>query len=176
MPTPLFYALRLEQSMRSHPEQHRMTSVLPHSVFERRDARRQPLRQTMKNRKTNSNSKGVRRRMATTLPIKKTQAIFDEMQQLHDRIMKRAYEIFDGHRHPGRDLENWFRAENELVWKPSIELEEKDNKFLLQVALPGVESKDIEIEVTAEDILVKANIHRERKENKGKVHTSEFTS
>ena len=114
--------------------------------------------------------------MATTLPIKKTQAIFDEMQQLHDRIMKRAYEIFDGHRHPGRDLENWFKAENELVWKPSIELEEKDNKLLLQVALPGVESKDIEIEVTAEDILVKANIHRERKENKGKVHTSEFAS
>jgi hypothetical protein len=37
--------------------------------------------------------------MATTLPVKKTESIFDELQQMHDRIMKRAVEIFDGNGH-----------------------------------------------------------------------------
>ena len=129
------------------------------------------------NKITTDSNKKRSNRMATTLPIKKTESIFDELQQMHDRIMKRAFEIFDGNGHTfGRDLENWLQAERELVWKPSIELEEKDNKFLLQVALPGVESKDIDIEVTPEEILVKADLHREQKEKKGKVHTSEFAS
>jgi HSP20 family protein len=134
--------------------------------------------QSMKsNKKTTTSNNKRSKRMATTLPIKKTQSIFDELQQMHGQIMKRAYEIFDGNGHSfGRDLENWLQAERELAWKPSIELEEKDNKFLLQVALPGVESKDIDIEVTPEEILVKADVHRERKEKKGKVHTSEFAS
>ena len=74
--------------------------------------------------KTNSNKKRSTR-MATTLPVKKTESIFDELQQMHGRIMKRAFEIFDGNGHTfGRDLEDWLQAERELVTKPSIELEE----------------------------------------------------
>ena|ERR1051326_733939 len=131
----------------------------------------------MKSNQTTNSNKKRSNRMATTLPVKKTESIFDELQQMHDRIMKRAFEIFDGNGHTfGRDLGDWLQAERELVWKPSIELEEKDNRFLLQVALPGVESKDIDIEVTPEEILVKAELHREQKETKGKVHTSEFAS
>ena len=115
--------------------------------------------------------------MATTLPIKKSESLFDELKQMQSRIMKRAYEIFDANGHVfGRDLDDWLKAEEELVWKPAIELEEKDNKFLLQIAVPGVESKNIDIEVTPEEILVKAELHREQKETKGKVHTSEFES
>jgi len=91
--------------------------------------------------------------------------------------MKRAFEIFDGNRHGfGRDLDDWLQAERELVWKPSIELAEKDNKFLLQVAVPGVESKDIDIEVTPEEILVKARFRHDHEETKGQVHACEFAS
>lgn len=111
--------------------------------------------------------------METTLPVKKTESIFDELQQMHDQILKRAFEIFDGNGQAlGRDLDNWLQAEREIAWRPSIELEEKDNRFLLRVALPGVEAKDVVVEVTPEEVLVKA--HRQQKEQKGKVHTSEF--
>jgi len=115
--------------------------------------------------------------MATTLPIKRAESIFDELQQMQSRIMKRAYELFDGNGHAfGKDLGDWFQAERELVWKPAIELEEKDNKFLLQIAVPGVDSKDIDIEVTPEEILVKADLHHEHKETKDKLYTCEFES
>ena len=115
--------------------------------------------------------------MAETLPIRKSKSIFDEMDRMRDRIMRRAYDIFSSNGGIfGRDIDNWFQAEQELVWKPSIELEEKDDEFLLQVATPGIDPKDIDIEVTPEDILVKADVHHEHKEKKGDVYACEFAS
>jgi HSP20 family protein len=112
-----------------------------------------------------------------TVPVKKTESIFDQLNDLQNRITERAFEIFDGNGHTfGRDLENWLQAERELVWKPSIELEEKDNEFRLQIAAPGVDPKDIDIEATPEYVLVKAECHHEHKEEQGKVHICEFTS
>jgi HSP20 family protein len=113
-----------------------------------------------------------------TLPVRKTKSIFDELGAVQDRIMRRAYEIFDGNGHVfGRELDDWLRAEQELIWKPTIELEEKDNVFTIQIAVAGVDPKDLDIEATSEDILVKAETKHERKEEKkGKVHVSEFAS
>jgi len=117
------------------------------------------------------------KRMSKALPIKKSESVFDELDRMNARILQRAYEIFEGNGQIlGRELDNWLQAEKELIWKPSIELEEKDNKFLLQVAVPGVESKDIHIEVTTDEILVKAELPRKEKEDKGQVHTSEFAA
>ena len=87
--------------------------------------------------------------MAETLPIKKSKSIFEELDRMQDRIMRRAYEIFSGNGGIfGKDIEDWLQAERELVWKPAIELEEKENEFMLQVAAPGIDPKDIDIEVT----------------------------
>jgi HSP20 family protein len=115
--------------------------------------------------------------MPEILPIKKTTSIFDEMDRMRDRIMRRAYDVFSSKgRTFGRDLEDWFEAERELVWTPSIELEERDDEFLLQIAAPGVDPKDIDIEVTPEDILVKADIRHKHEEDKGEVHACEFAA
>src|SRR6516164_7738623 len=114
--------------------------------------------------------------MATVL-VQKKESISDQLNDLQDRITKRAFEIFDGNGHTfGKDLDDWLQAERELVWKPSIELDEKDNEFRLQIATPGVDPKDIDIEATPEYVLVKAERHHEHKEEKGKVHICEFTS
>ena len=115
--------------------------------------------------------------MDEILPIKRTESIFDEMERMQDRIMRRAYEIFSSNGGIfGRDTEDWLQAERELVWKPAVELEEKDDEFRLQLAAPGVDPKDIDIEVTPEDILVKADLHHEHKEKKGDVYVCEFAS
>jgi HSP20 family protein len=115
--------------------------------------------------------------MTKTLPIRKARSILDEMDRTRGRIMRRAFDIFNMNGGTfGRDIEDWLEAERELVWKPSIELEEKDNEFRLQIAVPGVDPKDIDIEVTSEDVLVKADVHHEHKEKKGEVHACEFAS
>jgi len=115
--------------------------------------------------------------MAEILPIRKGKSVFDEMNRMRDSIMRRAYDIFSLNGGIfGRDIDDWYQAERELVWKPSIELQEKDDEFLLQVAAPGVDPKEINIEVTPEDILVKADVHHEHEEKKGEVYACEFAS
>ena len=113
--------------------------------------------------------------MADTVPIRRTSSILDQMKEMQDRIMRRAHEIFEQNGSVlGRDLDNWTQAERELVWKPAFELREKDGAFRVEIAVPGVDANDIEIEVTSDDILVRANISHEHKEEKGTVHICEF--
>ena len=115
--------------------------------------------------------------MATTLPTKKAESIFDELNRMQDEIMRRAHSIFEWNGGTsGRELENWLQAEQELVWKPTVELSERDNEFYLQIAAPGVDPKEISIEVTPEDILVKAQHQHEHNETTGTVHMCEFSA
>ena len=112
--------------------------------------------------------------MPESVSIHKTPSIFDEVNKIQDSIMRRAYEIFERNGGFGRDFENWLQAERELFWKPAIELREKDKCFVIEAALSGVEPKDIDIEVTPEDIVLKADIEHQHKEDKGTIHICEF--
>src|SRR2546426_5468089 len=113
--------------------------------------------------------------MAEAVAIRKISSILDEMNQMQERIMRRAYTIFERNgRLLGRDLDHWLQAERELVWKPALELRETDGEFVLEVAVSGVDPKDIDIEVTPEDIILKAGIQHEHQEKKGTTHISEF--
>jgi HSP20 family protein len=109
--------------------------------------------------------------------VQKSDSIWDQIQRMEDRILRRAYEIFSGNGYlTGRDLDDWLTAERELVWKPAIKLKEKDNQFELQIAVAGVDPRDLKVEVTPEEVLVKGESRTEKKEEKGEIHTSEFQS
>jgi HSP20 family protein len=113
--------------------------------------------------------------MADSVPIRKPSSIFDQMREMQDRVTRRAYEIFERNGSPfGHDLDDWTQAERELFWKPALELSEKDGQFQLEAALSGVEAKDINIEVSPEDIILKANIQHQHEDQKGTVHYCEF--
>jgi len=107
--------------------------------------------------------------------VQKKESIWDELQKMEERVMNRAHEIFQGNGSVfGKHLDDWFTAERELVWKPAIELKEKNGQFELQVAVAGVDPKDIHVEVTPEGLLVRGETKTEKKEEKGELHTSEF--
>src|SRR5437867_9520030 len=115
--------------------------------------------------------------MTEAVAIRKISSLLDEMNQMQERIMRRAYTIFERNgRLLGRDLDHWLQAERELVWKQAVELRETDGEFVLEVAVPGVDPTDIDIEVTPEDIVLKADIQHEHEEKKGTVHICEFQS
>ena len=115
--------------------------------------------------------------MANSVAIRKSQSVWNEIEKMQDRIMKRAYEIFDRNGGVfGKDLDDWLAAERELVWKPAIELREIGKEFNLQIAVPGIDAKDLDIEVTPDTLLVKAEIHHEQEEKKGNLYAYEFQS
>ena len=118
------------------------------------------------------------RSMAKTgITLRKTESIFNELEHLHDAINRRAYELF---RRRGdlweSPLADWLNAERQLVWKPAIELRRKDNEFEVLAATAGVEAKDLDVEVTPEDVLIKANISHKHTPEEGAVERCEFKS
>jgi HSP20 family protein len=118
-----------------------------------------------------------RKHIMGDVAVQKTESFWDQIQKMEDRVMRRAYDIFRGNGSSiGRDLDNWLTAERELVWKPAIELAEKDNRFEIKVNVAGVDPKDLKVEVTGEDLLVRGETKTEKKEEKGEVYTSEFHS
>lgn len=111
----------------------------------------------------------------TGVELRRSDTIFDELNELQRRISERAYHVFrDRGNSWGDAVGDWLSAERELVWKPAVELRQKDGQFELLVAVPGVEPKDVDIQVTTEDVLIKADVNHEHTAEKGTVHACEF--
>jgi len=108
--------------------------------------------------------------------LKKAESIFAELDQLHTAISRRAYDLFQnrGTLWAGA-LADWLSAERQLVWKPAIELRQKNNQFEVRAATPGVDAKDLDVQITPEDVLIKADIQHKHTPEQGAVEVCEFT-
>lgn len=113
----------------------------------------------------------------TSVTLRKKDAIFDELQALQEQVRQRAYDLFRNRGSLfGGSFEDWLNAEHEIVWKPAIELRRTDGQFDVRVATAGVEPRDLDVEVTPEDLLIKADITHTHADQKGRVEVCEFAS
>jgi HSP20 family protein len=102
------------------------------------------------------------------LKIEKRDSLWEELDKIREHVTKRAYDLFiENGGQFGRDLDDWLKAEQELIWKPAIDLAEENDEFVLKIAIPGVDPKALDIEVTPDDLLVKAETRSEQKDNDG---------
>ena len=62
-----------------------------------------------------------------------------------------------------------------MVWKPAIELRQQDSQFEVLAAIPGVEARDLDVQITPEDVLIRADIHHKHTPDEGAVQVCEFT-
>ena len=109
------------------------------------------------------------------IEVRKADSIFNELDRLHQAISQRAYDLFrNGGTLGGGALTDWLVAERELVSKPAVELRQKDGQFEVIAALPGVEAKDLDVQITPQDLLIKAETTHEHRTNTGTVHRCEF--
>jgi HSP20 family molecular chaperone IbpA len=94
------------------------------------------------------------------IPIRTVDSIAEEMEQIQNRIRVRAYEEFldrtDG---SNGELEDWLAAERELICIVAASLREEDNRIIGQIEIP--KPKDLEIRVTSEDALIRAEVQDE---------------
>ena len=103
-------------------------------------------------------------------------SIVDQLEQLHQRIAQRAYDLFQARDGWGDAFGDWLTAEGELVSKPAVELREQDGTFTVAAALPGVNAKDITVEITPQDLVIKATSAHKHTEDKGEVHRCELAT
>lgn len=114
--------------------------------------------------------------MASVRMIQKD-SIVDRLEQVHQRIAERAYELFRGRGTLWGDAwDDWFTAERETVWKPAVELREKDGTFTVEAALAGVDLKDMIVEITPQELVIKAATEHSHSEKRGQIHQCEFVA
>jgi HSP20 family protein len=107
--------------------------------------------------------------------VRKTESLWDQLEKMQERITRRAFDIFRSNgSNSGRDLDDWLSAERELIWRPDVELKERDNQFELRATVAGIDPKDIRVEVAGDVVLIKAETQSEKKEEKGELHITEI--
>jgi HSP20 family molecular chaperone IbpA len=74
-------------------------------------------------------------------------SILDQVEQLEERIANRAYDLFLGRDGWGDSVGDCLSAEQELAWKPAVDLRERDGAFVVAAALPGFDAKDITVPI-----------------------------
>lgn len=103
---------------------------------------------------------------------------FDHVRELHDMISRRAFELFEkGGGIFGRDLENWFKAEAELLHPVNISIHETDEGLKVLAEVPGFKAEELEVSVEPHRLTITGKREAAKEEKKkGKTVYSESDS
>ena len=96
-----------------------------------------------------------------------TADVFEQIDRIYRSIARRAYEIFSNDGNGlGRDLENWFKAESDLLHPVHVEMTEEDRAVNVNAEVPGFEAKDLEIKLEPNRVTISG-----KRETKGEHNT-----
>jgi len=105
------------------------------------------------------------------------EGIVEHMNEMFDSISRRAYEIFERNgRALGRELEDWFQAERELLHPVHVDVSETDESLEVKAEVPGFNEKELEVCVEPNRIVITGKRETAKEEKKGKTVYSERCS
>ena len=85
--------------------------------------------------------------------------LLTEMKDFTTSIAQRAYEFFEARgREFGHDLEDWFRAETELVRHIPVEIKDTEQNIIIRAEVPGFAANDIKISVEQRQLMLSGKI------------------
>lgn len=106
-----------------------------------------------------------------------SRSIFDDFDTITQEIAQRAFGFFQQRGVDGRDLEDWFRAESEVLKPMPVELTESDGTFTIKAEVPGFSIKDLTVRAEANSVFVHGKKEQTKEEKEGKkVRYSEVSS
>jgi HSP20 family protein len=74
------------------------------------------------------------------------ESIFEQFKETAQMIGKRAFELFDKRgRQFGYDLEDWLRAESELVRRVPLEITETEKNLEIRAEVPGFKAEELKV-------------------------------
>jgi len=109
-------------------------------------------------------------------PFKVTEfeKIFDRMHDMQETISRRAFELFEkGGGIFGRDLENWLKAEAELLHPVKVSIEETGEGLNVEAEVPGFKAEELEASVEPHRLTITGKRETAKEEKKGKTLYSE---
>ena len=79
----------------------------------------------------------------------------DLAQEIHERISRRAYELFESRGYgPGGDLEDWFGAEAELRLAIQPQIRETADSISVFAAVPGFAAGEVAVQVEPRRLVI----------------------
>ena len=123
---------------------------------------------------TDLTSKSKSSNQPTSLKLMDGDPILQRMGEIYDTLAHRAYELFEGRgRQHGNDLEDWFRAESELLNPMLVEISEADDQLIVRADVPGFREKDIAVRVEPHRLIISGKREQIRDQRKQKTLYSE---
>lgn len=123
-------------------------------------------------------------KLVTTEKGIETQPFFVETEKLLDKLAEitretatRAYDFFveRGSRF-GSHLEDWLRAESEVLLVAPVKITEADGNVNVMIAAPGFKPEEIEVSVRDNTLIVSGETEREEKKEDETTFYSEWKS
>lgn len=92
----------------------------------------------------------------------------DELDALNREIARRAFGLFQQRgQHNGWDMDDWFRAEAELLRPVPIEMTESGDSYTIRAEVPGFDAKHLSIQADSNSICIRGKNEQQKEERKG---------
>ena len=112
----------------------------------------------------------MQRMKGTEIVERSSEEIFNQFSQMHELIARRAFEIFESNGgSPGHDLEDWFRAESELLRPVPLNVIELNGEYVVRAEVPGFGGRDIKISVQPRCLAVSGKLQTNEQGENGRL-------
>jgi len=98
--------------------------------------------------------------------------VFDEMDRMFDTLLHRGW------LRPFRELwPEWGRMEERMEFlTPRVDVIDREDEILVRAEVPGVEKKDLQVDLTGQLLTIRGERRHEEKEEKGEFFRAEIES
>jgi HSP20 family protein len=103
----------------------------------------------------------------STVKVRQTRDAFAEFEAITRAIAERAFGFFKQRGTDGRDIDDWFRAESELLKPVPIQISESDESYTVRAEVPGFEAKDINVQAEGNSVYIRGKNEQKKEERKG---------
>jgi HSP20 family protein len=97
--------------------------------------------------------------------------LLDRINRIRETIERRAFEIFQNNGNlPGRQMDDWFKAEEALLHPVHMSLAESDSAFTVSVEVPGFAADQLQVSLEPRRLMISGKKETgKEEERKGKV-------
>ena len=109
--------------------------------------------------------------------IVEKEKLLERIREVYQSIATRAYELFESRgRQVGYDLEDWLRAELELLRPMPIDISETEDKLIVRAELPGLTVQELKVSIEPRRIIVTGKSEQTSEHKTEKSISREHTS
>lgn len=102
-----------------------------------------------------------------SLKVVEPETLIDRVNRIHEAIARRAFEIFESNGgFFGHELENWLKAEREIVHPSHINVTETDGSVNVQAEVPGFNANELEVSFEPRRLTISGRRETSKEEKK----------